>query len=367
VSCSRPRSTSRLVGLAVALLVLALVGPAQSATPTGPVIVARSLDTPTHLAALPNEPGRLYVVEQKGVIQVVTGGRIRAEPFLDIQSLVTSGGEQGLLSVAFHPRYAQNHLFYVDYTDTNGDTRVVEYRSDGIRAIPSSARQLFFEKQPFVNHNGGQLAFGPDGLLYIGMGDGGSGGDPNNNGQTFVNKLAKIWKIDVNTPDAQPVLAFYGLRNPWRFSFDRANGDLYIADVGQGSWEEIDYVPRARLNQVQDFGWAVYEGRAPYDTSRRLDPRGPYRGPIQVYSHALGCSVTGGFVYRGKARRDLLGRFYYGDYCSGTVWSLKMVKGRMTGFRRERFTIPSLVSFGEDARGGLYAVSQRGQIYRIAG
>jgi glucose/arabinose dehydrogenase len=294
-------------------------------------------------------------------------GRLWAEPFLDVQNLVTSGGEQGLLSVAFHPRYAQNHLFYVDYTDTNGDTRVVEYRSDGIRAIPSSARQLFFEKQPFSNHNGGQLAFGPDGLLYIGMGDGGSGGDPNNNGQTFGNKLAKIWKLDVNTPDAQPVLAEYGLRNPWRFSFDRATGDLYIGDVGQGMWEEIDYVPRARLNQVQNFGWAVYEGRAPTDNSRKLDPRGPYRPPIQVYSHALGCSVTGGFVYRGKARTDLAGRYYYGDYCSGTVWSLKMVKGRMTGFRKERFTIPSLTSFGEDARGGLYAVSQRGLIYRIAG
>ena len=198
--CSRP---SRFVGLSTLLLAtLVLVGPAQSAVPQGPVVVARGFDSPVHLAAPSNEPGRLYVVEQKGVIRVIVNGKIRAEPFLDIQSLIKSGGEQGLLSVAFHPRYAQNHLFYVDYTDTNGDTRVVEYRSDGIRAIPSSARQLFFEKQPFANHNGGQLAFGPDGLLYIGLGDGGSGGDPNNNGQTFVNKLAKIWKIDVNTPNA---------------------------------------------------------------------------------------------------------------------------------------------------------------------
>jgi glucose/arabinose dehydrogenase len=272
-----------------------------------------------------------------------------------------------LLSVAFHPRYAQNHLFYVDYTDTNGDTRVVEYRSDGTRAIDSSARQLFFEKQPFPNHNGGQLAFGPDGMLYIGMGDGGSGGDPNNNGQTFTNKLAKIWKMNVNATDPQPVLAEYGLRNPWRFSFDRATGDLYIADVGQGNWEEIDYVPRARLNQVMNFGWAVYEGRAPYDRSRKLDPRGPYRAPIQVYSHGLGCSVTGGFVYRGKARKDLVGRYFYGDYCSGTVWSFKVVKGKVTSLRKERFDIPSLSSFGEDSRGGLYAVSQGGTIYRIAG
>jgi glucose/arabinose dehydrogenase len=244
---------------------------------------------------------------------------------------------------------------------------VVEYRSDGTRAIESSARQLFFEKQPFSNHNGGQLAFGPDGMLYIAMGDGGSGGDPNNNGQTFTTKLAKIWKMDVNAANPQPVLAEYGLRNPWRFSFDRATGDLYIADVGQGAWEEVDYVPRARLDQVMNFGWAVYEGRAPYDRSRKLDPRGPYRGPIQVYSHALGCSVTGGFVYRGKARKDLVGRYFYGDYCSGIVWSFKVVKGKPTAFRKERFSIPSLSSFGEDSRGGLYAVSQSGTIYRIAG
>jgi glucose/arabinose dehydrogenase len=359
--------SSRASRLTLLLLVVALVGPAQAAVPKRPVVVARGLDSPVHLAAPAGEPGRLYVVEQKGTIRVIQNGKVLAQPFLDIQSLIQSGGERGLLSVAFHPRYAQNHLFYVDYTDTNGDTRVVEYRSDGARAIPSSARQLFFEKQPFANHNGGQLAFGPDGLLYIGMGDGGSGGDPYNNGQTFGNKLAKIWKLDVNASDPQPVLAEYGLRNPWRLSFDRATGDLYIGDVGQGSWEEIDYVPRARLGQVMNFGWAVYEGRAPYDRNRTLDPRGPYRAPIRVYSHALGCSVTGGFVYRGKARADLVGRYFYGDYCSGTVWSLKVVKGKATSFRKEPFTISSLSSFGEDARGGLYAVSQRGVIYRIAG
>ena len=364
-------SSSRRNGVALALaaatVAATVAGSAWSAAPKGPVVVARGLDSPVALAAPANEPGKLYVVEQTGRIRVIQSGKVLEQPFLDVRSLITSGGEQGLLSVAFHPRYAQNHLFYVDYTDTNGDTRVVEYRSDGTKAVPSSARQLFFEKQPFANHNGGQLAFGPDGKLYIGMGDGGSGGDPNNNGQTFDTKLAKIWKIDVDATDPSPVLVDYGLRNPWRFSFDRANGDLYIGDVGQGAWEEIDYVPRAQVGRVQNFGWAVYEGRAPYDRSRKLDPRGPYRAPIQVYSHALGCSVTGGFVYRGKARRDLVGRYYYGDYCSGTVWSLKVVKGKATGVRRETFRIPSLTSFGEDARGGLYAVSGSGVIYRIAG
>jgi glucose/arabinose dehydrogenase len=332
-----------------------------------PTVVAQGLESPTDVTAPKSEPGRLYVVEQAGVIKVLQGGKVRAEPFLDIRNLVSSGGERGLLSVAFHPRYATNHLFYVDYTDTNGDTRVVEYRSDGTRAIPSSARQLFFEKQPFSNHNGGQLAFGPDGLLYIGLGDGGSGGDPNNNGQTFATKLAKIWKLDVNKPGAQPVLAEYGLRNPWRFSFDRASGDLYIADVGQNAWEEIDYVRRAQLGRVMNFGWAVYEGRAPYDPSRTLDRRGPLVLPIAVYSHSQGCSVTGGFVYRGKARRDLVGRYFYGDYCSGLVWSLRVQKGKATGLRQETFKIAGLTSFGEDARGGLYAVSGNGIVYRIAG
>ena len=332
-----------------------------------PAVVARGFTAPTAVTAPRSEPGKVYVVEQAGVIKVVENGRTRAQPFLDIRSLVASGGERGLLSVAFHPNYAKNRRFYVDYTDTDGNTRVVEYRSNGKEAIVSSARQLLFETQPFSNHNGGQLAFGPDGQLYIGLGDGGSGGDPNNNGQTFTTKLAKIWKLDVDRAGAQPVLVAYGLRNPWRFSFDRATGDLYIGDVGQGAWEEIDFAPRAQLGRLMNFGWSVYEGTAPYDQSRQLDPRGRLVSPVRVYSHGLGCSVTGGFVYRGKARRDLLGRYFYGDYCSGTVWSLRMVKGKDTAFRTESFKIPGLTSFGEDARGGLYAVSSAGTLYRLGG
>jgi glucose/arabinose dehydrogenase len=331
-----------------------------------PPVVANGFDSPVAVTSSPSERGRLYVVEQRGVIRVVDGGRVRPQPFLDITSLVSSGGERGLLSVAFHPRYAKNRLFYVDYTDADGNTRVVEYRSDGTRAIPSSARQLLFERQPFSNHNGGQLVFGPDGLLYVGLGDGGSGGDPDNNGQTFTTRLAKIWKLDVNKPGAQPVLVAYGLRNPWRFSFDRATGDLYVGDVGQNAWEEVDYVRRAAVGSLMNFGWAVYEGNAPYDSSRTLDPRGRLVRPIQVYGHGAGCSITGGFVYRGKARPDLVGRYFYGDYCSGTVWSLRVRNGKAAEVRRERFTIPGLTSFGEDVRGGLYAVSQGGTLYRIA-
>ena len=353
-------------------MLLAILGTAlalAAAPPPGPAVVARGFSALTGVTAPSSEPGRLYVVEQAGVIKVVVGGRARSEPFLDIHSLVSCCGERGLLSIAFHPRYATNHRFYVDYTDTDGNSRVVEYRSDGTRAIPSSARQLFSEQQPFPNHNGGQLTFGPDGKLYIGLGDGGSGGDPNNNGQTFTNKLAKIWKLDVDTPGAQPVLVAYGLRNPWRFSFDRATGDFYIGDVGQNMWEEVDYVPRAQVGRLWNFGWAVYEGRARYDSTRTLDTRAPYRGPIQVYAHGLGCSITGGFVYRGKAKasRSLVGRYVYGDYCSGTIWTLRVVKGRATAVRRESYQLPGLTSFGEDARGGLYAVTEGGTVYRIAG
>ncbi len=331
-----------------------------------PVPVVSGLSSPTHLAAPAAEPGRLYVVEQAGEIRVVENGKLRSAPFLDIRSRVGSGGERGLLSVAFHPRYRTNRRLFVYYTDRAGDTRVVEYRSDGRKAIPSTAKQLLFEKQPYPNHNGGQLAFGPDGLLYIGLGDGGSGGDPQNNGQTLRTKLAKLWKLDVDRAGAQPQLVAYGLRNPWRFSFDRATGDLYIADVGQSAWEEIDYVARSELGALRNFGWAVYEGRAEYDRSRPLLEDGVLTAPIAVYGHDEGCSVTGGFVYRGKGNASLRGRYFYGDYCSGTVWSLRVAGGKATGIRREPYTVSELTSFGEDARGGLYAVSQGGTVYRIA-
>ena len=327
-------------------------------------LVADGLDSPLGIASTPSEPDRLYIVEQPGLVRVVEDGKLLPQPFLDVEDQVVSGGEQGLLSLAFDPEYESTRLFYVDYTDTNGDTRVVEYEAGDSATV--KRRELLFVDQPYANHNGGQLAFGPDGQLYIGMGDGGSGGDPNNNGQTFATKLAKLWKIDANDPNAEPQLVAYGLRNPWRFSFDRLTGDLYIGDVGQGSWEEIDYYPKALLNRLVNFGWAVYEGRVRYNRSRTLDGRAPYRGPVQVYSHALGCSVTGGFVYRGNGTRTWRGRYFYGDYCSVAVLSFRIVKGKVAALRRESFTIPSLTSFGEDSRGGLYAVSHRGKIYRLA-
>jgi glucose/arabinose dehydrogenase len=342
--------------LLVALVALAVAAPAE-AVRFQPV--ARGFDAPVYVTAPASEPARLYVVEQAGTIEVLEGGR-RAGTFLDIRELVQSGGEQGLLSMAFHPAYPRNPRFYVDYTDRSGDTRVVEYRASGGRAVPGSARQLLFVEQPYANHNGGQVQFGPDGKLYVGMGDGGSGGDPHDYGQNLGARLAKLLRIDVATGAVS--VAAYGLRNPWRFSFDRANGDLYVADVGQGEWEEINYRRRGAPG-IPNYGWAVYEGRARFkDTA--LNRRGPLVMPVAVYSHAEGCSVTGGYVYRGRAYRSLVGRYFYGDYCSGRIWSLAVRGGKAVGLRREAPVVENLTSFGEDARGELYATAG-GTVYRV--
>jgi glucose/arabinose dehydrogenase len=345
-------------------LALAVPGAGGSAARLRLVPVASGFSAPVYVTAPRGEPGRLYVVEQGGLIRVVEKGKIRAQPFLDVRRLISSGGERGLLSVAFHPSYAKNRRFYVDYTDRNGDTRVVEYRSNGRTAIPGSARQLLFVKQPYANHNGGQLQFGPDGKLYVGMGDGGSGGDPDNNGQNLSTQLAKLLRTDPLRVSWE--IAGYGLRNPWRFSFDRASGDLYIGDVGQNAWEEIDYRPRGA--PPANFGWARYEGAHDY-SDVALVGNAPLVFPITEYSHDDGCSVVGGFVYRGSAVPEARGRYFYGDSCSGRVWSLTVRGGKATGVRVERFTVTGsgygLVSFGEDARGELYLVSLAGRVYRL--
>ncbi len=304
----------------------------------------------------------MYVVEQRGTIRVIDRGRLRPGFFLDIRRLVQAGGEQGLLGLAFHPQYATNRRFYVHYTNRSGNTRVFEYRSNGTRALPGTARQIFALTDPYSNHNGGHLAFGPDGLLYVGMGDGGAGGDPEDRAQDMSSLFGKLFTIDVNSPGARPQIVALGLRNPWRYSFDRANGDLYIADVGQGDIEEVDYSPRSSTGLV-NYGWDIFEGRGRFEET----PQGPGRlvGPIAQYSHDLGCSVTGGVVYRGTAVRGYAGRYLYGDYCSGIVWSLKVVGGRATGNRRESFRVNGLTSFGEDTAGEVWLSSHNGTIYRL--
>ena len=327
------------------------------------VRVVDGLQAPVYVTSAPGDPGLLYVVEQGGLVRVVEGGSIRAQPFLDVRAKVRARGEQGLLGLAFAPDYATSRQFVVDYTDQNGDTRIIRYRSDGTEALPASAKQLLFVRQPYDNHKGGMVAYGKDGLVYVGMGDGGSSGDPQNRAQNPASLLGKILRLAPARPAAKPVIVALGVRNPWRFSFDRANGDLWIGDVGQGSIEEVDHVAWPWQGQL-NFGWDVYEGRAPFE-SKALGP-GRLVKPVAQYSHARGCSITGGYVYRGSAVPAAAGRYFYGDYCSGTVWSLKLVGGVARQIRPEPFTVPNLTSFGEDGAGELYAVSGNGVIYRLA-
>ncbi len=345
------------------MAVPAVAGAAGERQQLGIVRIARGFDAPVYVATTKSEPSKLYVVEQVGRIWVLVNGRRLAKPFLDIRSRVgADSSEQGLLSMAFHPSYAKNRRFYVNYTDLNGHTRVVEFRSDGQRGLTRTARLILFVRQPYANHNGGQLQFGPDGKLYVGMGDGGSGGDPENNGQTPASRLAKL--LRTNPLSVNWEVAGFGLRNPWRFSFDRKTGDLYIGDVGQNAVEEIDFRPRGA--PPANYGWARYEGSRTYESDVELNPPSPLVFPIFEYGHGEGCSVTGGYVYRGSDVPAAAGRYFFGDYCSGTVWSLRVVDGKATGVRREPFGVSSISSFGEGARGELYLVSHEGSIYRLA-
>jgi glucose/arabinose dehydrogenase len=320
------------------------------------VQVASGLDSPVHVTAPRGENKRLYVVEQEGRIRIVhKSGRITGT-LLDIRSRVVCCGEQGLLSVAFHPRYSRNRKYYVNYTDP--DTRVVEYR--GSRRL----RTLLTVDQPYSNHNGGQNMFGPDGRLYVGMGDGGSGGDPEDRAQNLGERLGKLIAINVDRRGSRPQIVAYGLRNPWRFSFDRRTRDLYIGDVGQNAWEEVDFTPR-RSPGLENYGWDVYEGRARHE-SKTPNPRGRLVFPIAVYPLGGHCAIVGGFVYRGTAVPAARGRYFYGDNCSGAVWSLRVVRGRARSIRREPFKLDQLSSFGEDPAGELYAVTLGGGLYRLA-
>jgi glucose/arabinose dehydrogenase len=326
--------------------------------------VAAGLESPLYLTAAPGEPSRLYVVLQAGRIVVLEAGRVRSRPFLDITDEVVAGGEQGLLSAAFHPEYGRNRRLYVNYTNLDGDTRVVEYRANGERTAvdESSARVLLAVDQPYPNHNGGQLQFGPDGKLWVGMGDGGSGGDPENRAQDLSERLGKLLTIDVDRPEPHFEIGAYGLRNPWRFSFDRETGDLWIGDVGQGDFEEIDYLPRDRIGRLANFGWDAFEGRARYE-DKEPNPAGRLVAPVAVYDRSQGISVTGGYVYRGGEVHGAVGRYFYGDYGSGAIWSLPTSGGGRP--RQERFEVEALASFGEDATGELFLVSLNGSIFRL--
>jgi glucose/arabinose dehydrogenase len=316
----------------------------------------------TSIASTPSEPHRLYATTKHGRILMFVNGKYRGV-FLDIENRIRSGDtEQGLLSVAFHPNYRRNHRLYVNYTDVAGNTAVVEFRSRHGRAVKSTARRLLFVDQPQPNHNGGELQFDRAGLLYVGMGDGGEPGDPRNRAQTMSERLGKILRINPLSRGAAWTVVGLGLRNPWRFSFDRLTGDLYVADVGTDRWEEINYRPRAEVANLANYGWHVFEGPDPRFPD---SPRGPGElvMPVHAYNHDGGnCTVIGGYVYRGRAVPAARGRYFFGDYCSGIIWSLRIADGRAEDVRQESFKVPHLTSFGEDAAGELYLATDTGRI-----
>jgi glucose/arabinose dehydrogenase len=326
--------------------------------------VASGLTEPVVVTAPPNEPNNVYVAEKVGRVRVIVRGRLRARPFLDIRSLVLDNGEQGFLGLAFSPNYAKNRHFYVDYTDRNGDARLVEYKSRGLSRKPKKLRQIFFQDDPYPNHNGGNLVFGPGGYLFTGTGDGGSGGDPENRAQNLKSTFGKLLRFNVNARHPAPVIVGYGLRNPWRFSFDRKTGDLYIGDVGQDQWEELDYTKKGTQG-LENYGWRVYEGRARYTASQTPNAAGHLVFPYVVLPHPPNCSVIGGYVYRGSAVPDAQGRYFFGDNCASRIKSVPA--GGSNQVRDEPFTVDGLSTFGEDARGELYLASVTGgNVYKLA-
>jgi glucose/arabinose dehydrogenase len=332
----------------------------------------------------PAQANRLYIVQQRGTIRILQRGKLVGTPFLDISGEVKSGGEQGLLGLAFHPDYARNGRFYVYYTNSSGNQqKVVEYRrgANG-RANPGSARVLLSMDDVRENHNGGHMVFGPDGFLYIGTGDGGGAGDPDGNGQNRGSLLGKLLRIDVNSraPGKQygipadnpfaggggaPEVYAYGLRNPWGFSFDRTRGDIWIGDVGQNTIEEVDFRPRGGARGV-NFGWNAFEGGSRFDGGGPVQGRAPV-GPVAQYTHDDGCSITGGFVYRGTRVPALRGRYVFADFCDGTVWTMRA--GPKPGPKRDDtgrlgVKLSNVTAFGEGLNGDLYVLAN-GSLYRF--
>jgi glucose/arabinose dehydrogenase len=338
------------------------------------LVPVAELEQPVAMAVRPGER-TLYVVEQVGRVRAVRGGQLDPAPVADISDQVTAGGEQGLLGLAFSP---DGRYLYLHYTDREGDHQIAELAMSGRRADPGSQRSVLRIEDPFGNHNGGQLAFGPDDHLYIAFGDGGGGGDPLGSGQSLGTLLGKILRIDprpaggraygvpsdnpfVGRDGARPEIWDYGLRNPWRFSFDAATGALWIGDVGQNAYEEIDFEPAG--SGGRNYGWNRREGRHPFNGGDR--PDGAVE-PVIEYGRDDGCTVIGGFVYRGRRIGGLRGAYLYGDYCSGWVRAARTRDGKVLEQRDLGLEVPSLSSFGTDAAGELYALSLAGVVYRIA-
>lgn len=352
-------------------------------------VVIDGLDQPVFVSAPPGDSTRLFVVERTGRIRIVEGDSLLAVPFLDISDQVTTGFvEQGLLGLAFDPQFDRNGRFYINYSGAGGNTKISRLlvSKNRNRASGASEEVLLSIKQPYVNHNGGMLAFGPrDKYLYIGTGDGGAGGDPHNNAQNPGSLLGKMLRIDVSSggaysipadnpfvdsSDYRPEIWSTGLRNPWRFSFDRATGDLWIADVGQYQIEEIDFQP-ADSRGGENYGWRLMEGRDCYNPSEDCNPEKFLALPIHQFEHSGGrCSITGGYVYRGKAIPALVGKYLFGDFCSGEIWALSV--DSQNGIEVQdlsaqiRLEANDLASFGEDPDGELLLVGfSSGTVFRL--
>jgi glucose/arabinose dehydrogenase len=342
-----------------------LPGPAGRARSFRLLPVARGLRAPLQVVARPGDAGRLYVAEQRGLVRVIEGGRIRPRPYLDLRRTVRSGGELGLLTLAFS---AGGGRLYVMYTDRGGDTRVVAYAAGREAAHRAGARVLLALDHPYENHRGGTLLVDRRGRLVLGLGDGGSAFDPQQRAQDRRSMLGKLLRLDAARPQAGWQVVATGLRNPWRMSFDRATGMLWLGDVGQDRVDEVDAVRLPETGRpTPNLGWAAFEGDLPLGR-KRLAGNARLVWPVAGYRHRAGlCSITGGFVYRGRAVPALRGRYLYGDFCRGTIWSLDAARaGREPDVRREAARLPGLASFGESLDGELYAVSIRGTVHRVA-
>ena len=366
------------------LLVLALIsitGLAHAEDGGGltTMLVADGLTAPLHVSTPPGD-ARIFVVEQPGTVRIIDNDRILDRPFLDISDRLRFGGERGLLGLAFHPNYSRNGYFFVNYSEkVNGATRIERYRvsEDSNRADPASAQLVLRVEQPYSNHNGGHILFGPDGMLYVAMGDGGAGGDPKGHGQNRATLHGALLRIDIDsdTPYAIPTdnpfigdvggrdeIWAWGLRNPWRISFDGVAGLLYVADVGQDDWEEVTIVSAAVGGH--NYGWNLMEGNHCF-TEPRCDSTG-LTTPDYVYSHDEGCSITGGLIYRGAAMPDLHGHYFFSDYCTGFLRSFRYSAGAVIEVKGwDAGNLGHVTSFGTDAAGELYITNSGGQVLKL--
>ena len=353
---------------AVAVVSLVLVGPAAAALRLD--YTAGGFTSPIHVASAPGDGGHLYVVEQRGVIKRLEFGTRDRTIFLDIRGLVSCCVERGLFSVAFHPAYAQNRRFFVNYTRNDGDVVVARFRANGAgtKAVRSSrTRRLRVEHSEHANHNGGTVFFTRPCGLHVSIGDGGGGGDADNDAQRMANRLGKLVRIDTCGGNARVVAL--GLRNPWRVDRDPKTGVVYVTDVGQNAWEEISLY-RPWRSGLENYGWRRREGDHLFSSSTALYEPSRYVAPIREYEHVRGrCSITGGHVHRDGRIAEAFGRYFYGDFCTGEVWSFRYrTAGGVTGARSEAFGLPpyTLVSFGRGPTGGVYVVNRNGSISRIA-